>query len=118
MVVVVGAVAISVAVLRLRAGGSHAPAAKEKIAQGARVIDVRTPAEYASGHFDGAKNIPLAELRARVSEIGEKQKSIVVYCASGMRSAQAAKILLADPRQRGQHRRLNLSGFTPGVLHL
>ncbi len=96
IVVIVLAAVIAMAVVRMRVVGSNASDAKEKIAQGASVIDVRTPAEYASGHFNGAKNIPLAELQARVSEIGDKQKPIVVYCASGMRSAHAARILTAS----------------------
>jgi len=95
IVVVVLAAVVAVAVMSLRAGGADAPAAKDKIAQGARVIDVRTVAEYASGSYKGATNIPLAELSARLPELGNKQKPLVVYCASGMRSAKAVKILAA-----------------------
>lgn len=75
------------------AAGTDAPAARTKIAHGALVIDVRTPAEYSSGHYEGATNIPLGELRDRLPELGDKKKAIVVYCASGMRSASAARIL-------------------------
>ena len=66
-----------------------------KLAAGAAVVDVRTPAEYAAGHYDGARNIPLNELRARAGEVGSKDQAVVVYCASGARSAQAAEILKA-----------------------
>lgn len=66
-----------------------------KIKQGATVVDVRTPQEYATGHYEGATNIPLQDLQGRLTELGDKQKAIVVYCASGMRSAQAAKVLAA-----------------------
>jgi phage shock protein E len=66
----------------------------EKIKQGALVIDVRTAAEYAGGHYKGAIHISVTELMTRLSEIGDKQKPLVVYCASGRRSAQAAKILV------------------------
>ena len=64
-------------------------------AAGATVVDVRTPAEYESGHYKGAQNIPLQELPGRLAEVGDKTNAIVVYCASGMRSARAAKILTA-----------------------
>jgi phage shock protein E len=67
---------------------------REKIKAGALVVDVRTPAEYSSGHFKGAVNIPLAELPHRVSEFGEKNKAIVVYCRSGNRSSKARKFLI------------------------
>ena len=66
---------------------------KEKIRMGAMAIDVRSPDEYQSGHYLGAKNIPLQELENRLSELGGKNTPIVVYCASGMRSAKALKIL-------------------------
>ncbi len=66
---------------------------REKIKMGAMAIDVRTPAEYQSGHYKGAKNIPLQELQSRLHELGDKNRAIVVYCASGMRSAQALTIL-------------------------
>jgi phage shock protein E len=74
-------------------GGANAGAAKEKIGMGATVVDVRTPQEYQGGHYEGARNIPLQELPGRLAELGDKKKPIVVYCASGMRSARAAKIL-------------------------
>lgn len=66
---------------------------REKLKKGALVIDVRTPAEFLSGHYNRAKNIPVQELQGRLSELGDKNQPIVVYCASGMRSAMAAKIL-------------------------
>lgn len=80
--------------IRMRTTGADTAIAKQKIEQGALVIDVRTPEEYASGHFKGATNIPLADLPARIPEIGDKQKPIVVYCASGLRSARASRILV------------------------
>ena len=58
------------------------------------IIDVRTPAEYNSGHVTNAKNIPLA----RISTAGEelpKDKNVVIflYCLSGARSGSAASVL-------------------------
>ena len=65
----------------------------KKIQAGALVVDVRTPGEYASGHFKGAINIPVSEVSSRLSEFGPKDKPIVVYCASGARSGSAKQIL-------------------------
>ncbi|MCA9914215.1 MAG: rhodanese-like domain-containing protein, partial [Anaerolineae bacterium] len=56
------------------------------------LIDVRTPAEYASGHIAGSINIPVEELSNRLSEVPQGEE-IVVYCRSGNRSATAARIL-------------------------
>ena len=84
-----------IAKVSLGATGVNKAAALEKIKQGATVVDVRTPAEYESGHYKGAKNIPLQELQDRLAELGDKKTVIVGYCASGARSAQAAKILTA-----------------------
>jgi phage shock protein E len=66
---------------------------KDKITAGARVIDVRTPAEFQDGAYPGAVNIPLATLPARMMELEPKDKPIVLYCASGARSGQAARLL-------------------------
>lgn len=67
--------------------------ARERVAQGALLLDVRTPAEFGDRHIPGAVNIPLQELAARLSELGPKQRSIVVYCRSGARSAVASQLM-------------------------
>jgi len=64
-----------------------------KIKAGALVVDVRTADEYADEHFPKALNIPVAELQVRASELGPKDKPLVLYCASGARSAMATRIL-------------------------
>lgn len=67
----------------------------ELIAQGALLVDVRTPAEFAAGHLEGAINISHTETIARMSEYGgDKTKSIVVYCRSGNRSGIAEGLLV------------------------
>ena len=66
-----------------------------KLEAGASVIDVRTPSEFCSGSYPGAKNIPLDKLNSKLKSLGAKDDPLVVYCASGSRSAQAAKILKA-----------------------
>ncbi len=67
--------------------------AKTKVGQGAMLLDVRTPQEYASGHIEGAINIPVQQLSSRLGELGEKDREIVVYCRSGARSGQATQVL-------------------------
>jgi len=59
----------------------------------ARLVDVRSAGEYASGHLDGALNVPVQDLAKRMEELGDKTKPVVLYCASGMRSASAAGML-------------------------
>ncbi|MFO0668579.1 MAG: rhodanese-like domain-containing protein [Polyangiaceae bacterium] len=72
-----------------------APAeARALVKSGALLLDVRTEGEFASGHLEGAKNIPVGALSGRLSEVGsDKTRPIVVYCASGMRSATATSML-------------------------
>jgi phage shock protein E len=66
---------------------------KEMIKGGAKVVDVRSPDEFADGAYPGAVNIPLGSLGSRLGELGSKNVPIVLYCASGARSAQAARLL-------------------------
>lgn len=61
---------------------------------GAVLLDVRTPAEFSSGHVEGAKHIPVAELKTRIEEL-DAETPVVVYCRSGRRSHQAAVVLQA-----------------------
>jgi phage shock protein E len=77
-------------------------AARELIAKGAVVIDVRTAEEYANEHLPRAINIPVQELPRRIAEIetlvaGDRTRPIVVYCAAGSRAAKAkAQLEAAD----------------------
>ena len=64
----------------------------ELLKSGAKVVDVRTPAEYAEGHVEDSINIPLNELSNYTEEFG-KMKGIIVCCASGIRSNKAANLL-------------------------
>lgn len=65
---------------------------KEQVRQGAMLVDVRTPEEFAEGSIDGAVNIPLDQVQSRVDEFRGK-RSVIVFCKSGNRSGQAIKIL-------------------------
>ena len=66
---------------------------KEKIAAGAKIIDVRTPAEFKDGAYPGAINIPLALLPLKMKELEPRTTPIVLYCASGARSGQGMRFL-------------------------
>jgi phage shock protein E len=65
---------------------------QEKLQAGATIVDVRTQAEFSARAYPGAINVPLDQLKARLARI-PKGKPVVVYCASGARSAMAARIL-------------------------
>jgi len=58
------------------------------------IVDVRTPEEFATGAYPEAINIPLDELGERMGELGnDAAREIIVYCASGARSAYAQRML-------------------------
>ena len=79
---------------KILSGGSKTDIA-EKIANGALIIDVRTPGEFAGGHIDRSINIPLNDLQMGMKKI-DKDKILITCCASGMRSGSARNILLAN----------------------
>jgi len=56
------------------------------------ILDVREPFEYEIAHIEGSKFIPLGELPQRVNEL-DTADQIVVYCHTGVRSAQAVRFL-------------------------
>ena len=61
------------------------------------ILDVRDATEFATGHIQGAKNIPLAELATRIKEIEKfKDKPVLVHCQRGMRAKSACSILRAQ----------------------
>ena len=79
--------------------------AKTWIAEGAVVLDVRTPEEFAARHLPNAVNIPVDEVSSRLGDIeklvgGDKARPIVAYCASGARSKKATLALEAAGHTR------------------
>ena len=76
-----------------RAGGADPAIVRDKIKTGALVVDVRTPAEFESGAYKGAINIPLDQVEERLADFGDRKHAIVVYCRSGNRSGRAKAIL-------------------------
>ena len=67
--------------------------AMELIENDAIVIDVREVSEYDTGHIEDSINIPVNNID---SVDYDKDTVIIVYCASGMRSAEAAKKLISE----------------------
>jgi rhodanese-related sulfurtransferase len=65
------------------------------VKEGAQIIDVRTKGEFASGHIRGSVNVPLQNLDNHLSRL-KKDKPVITCCASGMRSASAKSILIAN----------------------
>jgi rhodanese-related sulfurtransferase len=61
------------------------------------VLDVRDEAEFAAGHIQGAKHIPLAQLSDRLKEVEKfKDKPVLIHCQRGMRAKTACTILQAQ----------------------
>lgn len=66
--------------------------ARQMVSQGAQLVDVRTPEEYAKGSAQGAVNIPLQQIMRAANEL-DFAKPVVLFCASGGRSGQASIML-------------------------
>lgn len=83
------------------------------MADGALLVDVRSPQEFAAGHIEGARNIPIDTLSARLGELGPPASTtVVVYCQSGGRSTQAARTL-RDAGFTSVHNLGPMSAWTP-----
>jgi len=79
------------------------------------LIDVRTAEEYQEGHLSGSINIPVDELRERMTEIPE-DKDLWIYCQVGLRGYIAQRILMQARQQKvfnlsGGYRLLQISGM-------
>jgi rhodanese-related sulfurtransferase len=57
------------------------------------LVDVREPEEFADGHIEGCKLIPLGEVQARAVAELRKDDDIVIYCAHGVRSMHALRAM-------------------------
>lgn len=63
--------------------------------EGALLVDVREPDEFAGGHVPGARNIPLGDIRDRTPELTDAPV-VYVICQSGRRSAYACEVLASS----------------------
>jgi rhodanese-related sulfurtransferase len=68
--------------------------AKQRIEDGAQIIDVRTPGEYAGGHVPGAINIPHMSVLAQKDKLAT-DRELVFICQMGQRSALACEFAAA-----------------------
>ena len=89
------------------AGIVDGDAAHKLVASGVKVVDVRTPAEFAEGHVPGAINIPYDEMEKRYAEIGPASTPVLVYCRTGHRSGIAARTL----REKGYSKLFDLQTY-------
>jgi len=76
-------------------GSGNAFDYKVLLRKGALIVDVRTPAEFKSGHIQGSVNIPLDRVKAKAAELKRKNKPVITCCRSGNRSGMAKSILIS-----------------------
>ena len=71
--------------------------AREQASNGAVLVDVRETEEFAAGHIPGAKHVPRGYLESRIEgAVPDRSQHLILYCASGNRSAYAARTLTED----------------------
>jgi molybdopterin/thiamine biosynthesis adenylyltransferase/rhodanese-related sulfurtransferase len=71
--------------------------AREQLSNGAVLVDVREPEEWAAGHIPGAKHVPKSYLESRIEgAVPDRSQHVILYCASGNRSAWATRTLVED----------------------
>src|SRR5579862_3605504 len=72
-------------------------AVHEQVGNGAVIVDVREPEEWAAGHIPGAIHVPKSYFESRIEgAVPDRSDHVVLYCASGNRSAWAARTLTED----------------------
>src|SRR3954470_9266215 len=70
---------------------------KPLVGNGVPIIDVREAEEYAVAHVPGAKHVPRGYLEARIdAAVRDRKQRVVLYCATGQRSALAAHTLMHE----------------------
>jgi molybdopterin/thiamine biosynthesis adenylyltransferase/rhodanese-related sulfurtransferase len=71
--------------------------ARQQASNGAVLVDVREPEEWATGHVPGAKHVPKSYLESRIEgAVPDRSQHVILYCASGNRSAWATRTLVED----------------------
>lgn len=91
-----------------RAGQVSAKTARAYLQQGAVVVDVRSNAEFQSGHLRDALHIPLNELEPLIARrVNDKTRVLLIHCQSGLRSKTARRKLI----RLGYTRAFNLGSY-------
>ncbi len=91
-ILLIGAVVFVALFLLKRSTFVSEETAQRFLREGALVIDVREPNEFASGHVRGAINIPLGALRESLPrQVADKNRVLLLHCLSGVRSGMAKK---------------------------
>ncbi len=66
---------------------------KELVKNGAIIVDVRSVAEYKTGHISRSRNYPLDTLHSKIADLKKINKPVITVCRSGARSSVAKGIL-------------------------
>lgn len=96
--IAIGLVAGVVMVLAFRPSGGDgirnvdAAGAQKAIDAGAQIVDVRTDGEFQMGHIPGAINVPVDQVAVQAAS-WDRDKTYVIYCATGQRSATAVETM-------------------------
>ena len=85
----------------------HCDGLRQALEDGAQLVDVRTPQEYASGALPGAINMPVQQV-AGAHGMLDPERPVIVYCRSGQRSEMARMILAS----MGFMNVFNIGGYT------
>ncbi len=81
--------------------------AHEFVKNGAKLLDVRSPAEFVGGAVPGAINVPVQVIATQIASLAKPEETLVIYCAAGGRSAVATQIV----RSMGYSKAYNLGGI-------
>lgn len=92
-----------------RSGQIPVKNAHDLLRQGALIVDVRTPSEFAAGHIPRAINLPVGQIETTLPpRAADKNQPILLHCQSGTRSALAKRKLNA----MGYANAYNLGSYT------
>ncbi len=81
--------------------------AHELVQAGAKLLDVRSPAEFAGGAVPGAINVPVQVIATQIANFAKPEETLVIYCAAGGRSAVATQIV----RSMGYGKAFDMGGI-------
>ncbi len=102
------AAVVSLAFILRRAGLISTSAAREHLKNGALLIDVRTPGEFAAGHLPHVIHLPLDRIETTLPKrVPDKNTVLLLHCQSGARSGMAKRKLKAQ----GYTRAFNLGSL-------